>query len=406
MKLVTKDSEIKLVESLDSIAADLSNWRAVHLRFSELLEHHRNDYQTKIAINVISDYVKDGEGSIFTLKDRDIVLLCKGITKSVLDKMIFRLRYLYTDDPLAYDTEGAENPNFCDVFDLSMGDEALVDIARRKKTAASNTNPAVPVKTVAKPGEEDIRPLTPARLSSIETDILAADLSRVMRRQPICALVPGKPVRRVFDEFYINIPHLRKLIMSNVDLTANRNLFAYLTQILDGKMLDMLRKQPAAYFDTPISLNLNISSLLSDKFSAFDAAMKPQLRVSVVLEIQASDVFADMQGFIYAKDLVQKKGYRVCLDGLTELSFTQIDRTALGFDLAKLQWNSSNKTDIPKAERERALRAAIERCGASRLILCRCDTREAVEYGQSMGISLFQGRYLDNLIDPNSKVVN
>ncbi|MBI1275046.1 EAL domain-containing protein [bacterium] len=406
MKLVTKDSEIKLVEFLNSIAGDLASWRSVHLRFSELLEHHRNDYQTKIAINVVQDYVKDGEGSIFILKDRDIVLLCKGITKSQLEKMIFRLRYLYTDDPLAYDTEGSENPNFSSIHDLSLGDDALVEIARRKKNAAANTNPAVPAKTVTKPGEEDIRPLTPSRLSSIESDILAADLSRVMRRQPICALVPGKPVRRVFDEFYINIPHLRKLIMSNVDLTANRNLFAYLTQILDGKMLDMLRKQPAAYFDTPLSLNLNVSSLLSDKFSAFDAAMKPQLRVSVVIEIQVSDVFADMQGFIFAKEMVQKKGYRVCLDGLTDLSFTQLDRAALGFDLAKLQWNSAIKTGMPKEERERILRTAVERCGPTRLILCRCDTREAVEHGQSMGISLFQGRYLDTLINPDSKVVN
>ena len=32
------------------------------------------------------------------------------------------------------------------------------------------------------------------------------------------------------------------------------------------------------------------------------------------------------------------------------------------------------------------------------MILCRCDNREAVDFGHSVGIDLFQGRYVENLI--------
>ena len=31
-------------------------------------------------------------------------------------------------------------------------------------------------------------------------------------------------------------------------------------------------------------------------------------------------------------------------------------------------------------------------------VLCRCDNREAIEFGRSVGIRTFQGRYIENLI--------
>jgi hypothetical protein len=233
----------------------------------------------------------------------------------------------------------------------------------------------------------------------------SADLSRVMRRQPICAAVPNMMVRRVFDEFYVNIGHLRQLLSANVDLTSNRWLFKYLTQVLDVRMLDMISRNAARFVDRPISINLNVETLLSDSFTKFDAAIKPSMKVSIVIEIQIADVFNDMAAFMVAKEMVQKLGYRVCLDGLTSLSFTQIDRERLGFDLAKLYWNADLESDL-KSRENKQLSEAVKSCGPNRVILCRCDDRRAVDYGQALGISLFQGRFLDRIIDPTSKVEN
>jgi hypothetical protein len=129
------------------------------------------------------------------------------------------------------------------------------------------------------------------------------------------------------------------------------------------------------------------------------------MKVSIVIEIQIADVFADMGAFMVAKETVQKLGYRVCLDGLTALSFTQIDRERLGFDLAKLQWNMDLEGDL-KSRESKQLSDAVRHCGPNRIILCRCDNRQAVDYGQALGISLFQGRFLDKIIDPTSKVEN
>ena len=157
--------------------------------------------------------------------------------------------------------------------------------------------------------------------------------------------------------------------------------------------------------DRPASLNLNVETLLSEHFTRFDEQIKPSVKVSIVIEINVADVFSDMTAFEAARDKVQRMGYRVCLDGLSSKSFMQLDRAQLGFDLAKLQWNADIASDL-QTEENRELVNAVKKCGANRIILCRCDNRQAVEYGQVLGISLFQGRYLDSLLDPHSTIEN
>ena len=44
------------------------------------------------------------------------------------------------------------------------------------------------------------------------------------------------------------------------------------------------------------------------------------------------------------------------------------------------------------------IRSIVKRGGTDRLILCRCDNREAIDFSRSVGIDLFQGRYVENMI--------
>jgi hypothetical protein len=427
MIITLKDAEPKLVDMITSVKDEAHHWHAILFRFNLLQEHYRSNYQVKIAVNLVNDLLKGNQGGLFALNDFSFYVLAKNITKSQIEKVIFQLRYLFADDPLAYDAESEENPEFCEIYDLGETYDQFLDVTRRKIVKSAKRNaPArnkegggVAPRTVADAAAErssgarttssdngvKTNPLTPQRLAGMERDLESADLSRVMRRQPICAAVPNMMVRRVFDELYINITHLRQLIGANVDLTSNRWLFKYLTQVLDARVLEMISRNTTRFIDRPISINLNVETLLSDVFTRFDAAIKPSMKVSIVIELQIADVFNDMTAFMLAKETVQKLGYRVCLDGLTSLSFTQIDRERLGFDLAKLQWNADWEGDL-KSRENRQLSEAVKHCGPNRIILCRCDTRQAVDYGQALGISLFQGRFLDKIIDPTSKIEN
>lgn len=413
MNIIRKEPEFKLVDMLSSIETDASKWRMLALNFSDLQEHYQNDYQMTIAVNLIRDDMGENDGQIFLCQNNDIVLVCTGAPKNQLEKLIFRLRYLFSDDPLSYDSEGQEAEGFFTLYDLGVNwqrcyDQAKVRMIRATKfktttlkQAAANPTPGIQMR----PDVGIVRPLTPSRLVSMENDLAKADMSRVMRRQPICAIRPEKGIIPVFEELYINITHLRKITIASVDLSSDRWLFKYLTQILDYKVLNLLTRNTKQYLKGPVSINLNLNSILSEEFAAFDAAINPKTKASIVLEIQIADVFIDIDGFMQARDFAQKKGYRICLDGLNITSFTQIDRKRLGFDLAKVQWNADRLEDL-HAERNIELKQAIDECGAGRMILCRCDNKSAIDYGQALGIALFQGRYLDQQINPESKVVN
>ncbi len=407
MFTATKDAEIKLTDLAESVEHEANQWRALYFHFSQLQEHYRSNYQIKIAVNLIMDLLRENQGGIFVMEDFALVVAAKGMSKVQIDKVVFQLRYLFADDPLAYGIEGEENPAFCDTYDLSkhypeFSIMVKACMNRKIRTQQKERDTRTTEDTPAAAADTGF---TPHMLASIERELERADLSNLLRRQPICAAVPDMTVRQVYDEFYINIQHLRQMLGTEANLLGNRCLFKYLTQVLDLRMLDMIRRGTGRYLEKPISLNLNIDTLLSDTFREFDEAIKPSTKVSIVIEIQLEDVFGDMAAFMTARDMVQKMGYRICLDGLTPLTFTQVDRNKLGFDLMKLLWNADMPAELATLE-NRDLEIAVAKCGANRVILCRCDNREAVDYGQALGISLFQGRFLDQLIDPTAKIEN
>lgn len=390
LTLFRKGLETKFLQTLNAIKARPQGYFGVHLRFSNLLEHYKSDYQLKISINIIQDLLKEATGNLTVAPDSDIFIICSNTSTQQLGKLIFQLRYLYMDDPLAYHSDGVENDEFSHIYVLAHEWQQFFPICREKLYAEAPKEPQ-------KDGK--IRTLTPSRLASIETDLHKADISKALRKQPVCAGVPGKGFKAVFDEIYINIAALRQIIAPDTEFGTNRWLFRYLTQVLDSKLLDFLKSNQAEFLSRPASINLNIETILSEKFTEFDQALNKATKASIVLEIQISDVFTDMNAFLTAKNMVHKHGYRICLDGMNYLSFQQVDRLSLGFDLAKMYWNAD-------AEENPALKEAIKKCGQSRVILCRCDGQEAVEYGQSLGISLFQGRHVDSLLNPSSRVVN
>jgi hypothetical protein len=200
----------------------------------------------------------------------------------------------------------------------------------------------------------------------------------------------------IYNEIYVSIADLRRQVMPDVDLTANRWLFQHFTETLDRGLLGLLPRMESST-PTAISVNVNVSTLLSPQFQAFHEEFRKKTGKVIVFELQLADVYSDIGSYLFARDFVHERGYRVCLDGLSPLVFPCVARDRLGLDLEKIVWAPSIENDVPAAQRE-FLRAAIVAAGPSRVILCRCDNDAAIKFGQSVGITLFQGRYVDKLL--------
>jgi hypothetical protein len=238
-------------------------------------------------------------------------------------------------------------------------------------------------------------------LGRVENALARADLSNLVRRQYICSLSRRRVPEPLFSELFISIADLRETLLPGVNLLANRWLFQHLTETLDRRMLSLLSKTDTLTISGDISFNLNVGTLLSQEFQAFDDNITAGRRGAMVIELQKVDIFANLGAYLFAREYVQAKGYRVCIDGLSYQAMAVIDRERLGADFVKLVWHPEMVDG--GEEIHNRIRTMVRHAGEDRVVLCRVDNREAVDFGQSIGISLFQGRHVENLIAEDNR---
>jgi hypothetical protein len=408
--------EAALLDFVERLRKFTNGRRAVHIRLSKLRPYNRRDHHMRIATSTFDSLVRDYDAAVFRLFNNDLVIICNGADVADMDYPVLHLRYLFAEDPFIKNDE-AGDIEFCAWFDLEEDYADLCDLAQRMVSARAQheedrkespnpvaKNPAamnpVAMNPVAKQEEAKKVPLDPAKLAAIEEAIAQADLSTIIRHQPICAVARDRKPAPVFHEIFTSIPMLCEMLMPDIDVQANTWLFQDLTLHLDRRMISYLTKNGETTRSQPFSVNLNISTLLSPEFLDFDEQLNAGARGGIVIELLLFDVYANLEDFLFARDFLHERGYKFCLDAATHMSLPLIDRGALGFDLVKLLW-SDDLADALSGPRGQSLQAAAENMGSERLILARCDSERAFDVGESLGITLYQGHLLDEMLARN-----
>lgn len=372
---------------------------SAHIHLSKLQAHNRREHHIRIAQNTFESLVKYFDGQLFTLSNSDIVFVASGVPVEKIDDAVMRLRYLFSEDPLAQfaDPDAGGDVGFCTWYFLERDYPKFLAMARHfyersvvvhnERRLRENQN---------KVESEEQKNLTPAQLGRLEEALTHTNLANLIRNQPICAYGPGIPPRSIFQELYVSIADLAQSLMPGVQLTANRWLFQHLTLTLDKRMLWHLQRE-TQYLEKAFSINLNISTVLSPEFENFDQSLSTNLRGRLVIEFQKMDVFSDMGAYLFARDFLHDRGYRVCLDGLTYLTLPYMDRNSLGLDMMKMYW-SPELPELRNSDTFVRLRDNVGLGGPTRIILSRCDSAQAIEVGQTLGINMFQGRAMDKIL--------
>lgn len=394
---VPAGQDAQLIEYLERVDRFRAGRRAVHIHLSRLQPNNRREHHLRIAINTFEDLVKQYDGQIFMLTNQDMVFVAKDASTSELEVAVARIRTLFNEDPIAQDA-GHDASQFSTWYNLETQHRELFTAVRRlaAEAVAKRRQQMTAAADGSAPAERKRVPIDPAKLGKLEELLSRNDLSNLMRRQSVCAVVPKSPPQSLFRELYISIADLQSTVVPDVDLFADQWLFQRLTQTLDRRMLALMTKNDDATLNAAFSLNLNVQTILSPEFLAFDRA-RASLRGNVVIEMQKIDIFADLGAFFFARDFLRERGYRVCLDGVNYLSLPFIDREQLGVDLLKVVWSAEMKGDQPGRGTD-LVRSFVQRTGRSRVILSRIDNEEGVRFGHDLGVTLFQGRYLDQLV--------
>jgi EAL domain-containing protein (putative c-di-GMP-specific phosphodiesterase class I) len=367
--------------------------RAVHIHLSRLKPFHRRDYHIRVATNTFESYVKLYVGRIFVLSNNDLMFIWRDKSIADVEPAVDTLRYLFRDDPLAQDE--SEETGFCTWYNLNTEFQEYLllcqhlDEKSRKQQKQSLTRETV----------TPLQPINADNLAQLEDTIHSADLSEHIRQQPVCVFSSGdkRTLHPVFDEFFVSIADLRNAVMPNIDLASNRWLFQHMTEVLDKRMLHYLCKRTFKTHASSFSINLNLGTLVGREFERFDEVVRRKWPGNVIIELNQVDLFSNLETYLNLRDEFHERGYRILIDNLNVESLSFVDRKSLKADFIKVAWREE-MTDNVIRKKYSEMDTLVQNSGRERVILCRCDTPTAIKFGQSLGITLFQGRYVDNIM--------
>ncbi len=393
------NQESLLLDYMHRLEKHKEGRKVAHLHLSLLRPINRRDQHIRTAAGNFDSKVTSMDAQVFTVKNSDIFVIYKDTVHHQVETAVQQIRYLFDDDPLVSE-EQASDQKFTTWYDAEQEFDAVLqsvqNLAQAEKKRQSEVRGRMDARAALKAKQEKGEPLTPKVLARVETALSRADLSNLVRRQFICRLDAQMVPEQLFSELFISIKDLRETMLPDVNLVANRWLFQHLTTTLDRRMLSMLTKTDSISFSGDISFNINVATVLSQEFQAFDDNIAAGRRGAMIIELQKEDIFCDLSAYVFAREFVQEKGYKVCLDGLTMETIGFIDRERLGADLAKLIWHPDLADGSDELHSK--LKNIVKSGGPDRVIMCRCDNRESVDFGRSMGINLFQGRHIESMI--------
>jgi len=388
-----------LLEYIERLARNLEGQRVVQLHLSRLRPYNKRMQHIRLAAAAFDAMVSTFEGQNFLLDNCDIIWVGKCPNPTELDAAVMKVRYLFSEDPLTHGTEEDDIARFCTWFILAYQYDDVIDMVKQMMREADRRRRA----PLPKPGSSasqaaETKPMDSRILLRIKSDFERFNLARLLHRQPIAVMLPNIPKPDVvFHEIYVSIGDLRMAVAPDIDIFSDVWLFQYLTQSLDNRLLAMLTGSDDPALTTSFSINLNVATVLSPAFVNFDASLKHVARGTVVVELREIDIFADISSYMFARDFLHERGYRVCLDGMTHRTIGFIEREKLGIDLMKLMWNPTLVDDL--SQRNHAeLQDSINRAGRARIILSRSESDEAVRFGQQLGITMFQGFHVDKVV--------
>lgn len=409
MVIFSKNPDIQAIKKdtlifdfLCKIEKDIDKYEALYLSISKM---HNQTLRTAQRFSLIESFetvLKKGKGELFTLPNEDIVLIYQAHCHEETLAALIKIHFLFRDDAVLQNSADLFQAEIAEIFKLNSQLNTLKDkinsiinnTSGKEKNASvlSGKNSSETKKLI---NQNKLRELSPLILSKMQKALSTMDFSSLIRRQSVCAIIGKSAPQIIFDEVFVSMAGLKDMLMPDVDLFSNPWLFLYLTEILDKRVLDNINRHDDGSLLSNFSLNLNVSTVLSDEFLEFDESINPTQRSSIVLELQLTDIFSDIKAFFLAKTFAQYRGYKICIDGINVEQLKYIDRENLQCDLMKIIWHPSFM-DIIREDKH--FTDYVNKAERSKLILCRVDDPQAVELGNSLGINLYQGRYIQRLL--------
>lgn len=388
-----------ILEYLNKFCRNRSGFQAVYINMQRVAENVRSAQNKKVLTDAFLPVLQKGQSKVFALPNDDILVVYDKKLQDEIDSSMVRVGFVLQEDENIRRAESLVAAGIVVFYDLGS-EEA--DFTKKIVNACYQAPRPQPVQESRNASFFNTstrrfrKELTPDMLAKVQKIISVADFSSFIRRQAICAVIGKSAPQRVFEEVFVSIPDMRDSLLPEVEITANPWLFLALTETLDKRVLEIISRHDDGSLIGNFSVNINVSTILSDDFLRFDDSINGSMRQSIILELQLVDIFSDIRSFILAKTFAKARGYKICIDGITVDKLKYLNRTNLDCDLLKIVWHPSFVEIINE---DKHFMDYVNKAERAKIILCRIDDANAIETGNSLGINLYQGRYVQRLLN-------
>lgn len=320
----------------------------VYVGLSHLAPMYRNHHQIELILQLFDPLLQNNQSRLFTLPNKDIVVIGIDITIQAIEDVLFQIRSLFD--------EGTDLPE--QIFFLDKDADKFARLFHSPAPTAPPVNAT----------------LTPETLDQIALQLPTLDVTDFLRRRSVFV---AKNRSFLYQEIYLSVTALGAHF--GYDLSSDNALFFQLMQMLDEPYLKALARICFYQSTAPIAVRLSLATVNSAAFTAFAKKWPTPLLV----HLSAPDIFQDIM--LYKKALYQLhiSGHKVIIGDLSPVDLEHIHIHHLPFDFIKVRWSPACEqlTDLP-----------------THLILSHCETEDALLWGVRKGCFAFQGPYIDALL--------
>ena len=225
------------------------------------------------------------------------------------------------------------------------------------------------------------------RLLDVERVLHGADLNSLVREQPIWSFAdPAAPVV-VTTELVVSLDELE----SRLDLPLRRDdwLRHEVAVRLDQGLLRHLTRD-RAQDPRPFAIDLHTGTVLEARFADLLRRIPAEVRHRLTAELACWEVGLSAPRFAAAAERLGDLGFAVAVDHAPLSALASLDLGGVDPAYVKALWPRHAGPDAVAQ-----LTAAVQRFGADRLVLWRCDEPAALDAGRNAGIQRYQGPAAD-----------
>lgn len=371
-------AERYLLESLNRIARNQSMYAVLYVNVSKLKPKNRHPSLVKIIAKLFDDLVGAVSGASFILSNGDLAILGRSIDPMLVEVAIKKLRSGLLSDPILFAPDSGEFAHlyeFPDDFtEFYQHIENMMEEARLPDLTAYKY------------------PVEASQIDGVVEQLNNINISELVKHQSVIRVEDANNFKLLFQEFFVAVKDLSRQYDADIDLTANKWLFLYLTQALDKKTISSFMFADIKNWPQQIGLNLNLSSVFSDEFVNFAKHFLGEEQ-KIVAEVQIMDVLNSLNLYFEAREVLHRGGHKILIDAVSLDMLHMLNVVRLQPDMIKIFWDPLMRDDAANAE----LQQVIREMGEENVILAKCTDESAFRWGISYGIRNFQGPYIDKL---------